>query len=643
MADKKELLIKVKGDTEHARRDFASFAKELKGLDGGVAGTAKAFGALRGVVGSLGLAAVASALAEGLSAVTRAAAEAEAVDGRLNAVLRATGGIAGVTAAEIDALADSLARTTQFDDEALKSAMTTLLTFPGVNRQVFGDAIRLAADLSVVMNQDLATSARHVGKALQDPVEGLRFLKQELGVNTDALSRQNQELIKNGDLLGAQQNVLKELETRLGGAAAGANAGLAGATAGVTKSWNELLETIGRTPEISAGAQRSLTSLAGVLNLLNESLKDRNQDFLRKYNLVPPRRLTEPKPLGPIDTAGLPKTRILTDAEIALRDKETETLKKQAEALKAQVDPLHVYQKALADIDKLKRAGLITDEQWASAQLVAADAYDKATEQLDEQGRALDRAAEQLRQVIDPARAIQQEMATLDALLQRNKITWEEWADGQLIAQQKLGEVGDKTRATLDEMTEFNKAAAQGMQRAFADEFFNILQGNFDDLGESFTRLLQRMAAELAASQIMELLLGNFGKTGQVGGFIGSLFHDGGTVGASGGVTRAVSPLLFAGAPRYHGGGIAGLSPDEVPAILQRGEMVIPRDALGGGGVPPIKVQVENKGTPIVAEQADARFEADGLVVRVITADLQRGGPIANATARTFGLRRSGV
>ncbi len=42
--------------------------------------------------------------------------------------------------------------------------------------------------------------------------------------------------------------------------------------------------------------------------------------------------------------------------------------------------------------------------------------------------------------------------------------------------------------------------------------------------------------------------------------------------------------MLFATAPRYHSGGIAGLMPDEVPAILQRGEIVIPKGGFRGEG-----------------------------------------------------------
>ena len=46
-----------------------------------------------------------------------------------------------------------------------------------------------------------------------------------------------------------------------------------------------------------------------------------------------------------------------------------------------------------------------------------------------------------------------------------------------------------------------------------------------------------------------------------------------------------LSPALaFAHAPRMHNGGWAGLRPDEVPAILQRGERVLSRQEAAGYG-----------------------------------------------------------
>lgn len=81
---------------------------------------------------------------------------------------------------------------------------------------------------------------------------------------------------------------------------------------------------------------------------------------------------------------------------------------------------------------------------------------------------------------------------------------------------------------------------------------------------------------------------GSLGVTGGASA-IGALFHTGGVVHSSGsnGWARRVNPALFANAPRYHSGGIVGLAPDEVPAILRRNEEVLtrqdPRHRANGG------------------------------------------------------------
>jgi len=57
-----------------------------------------------------------------------------------------------------------------------------------------------------------------------------------------------------------------------------------------------------------------------------------------------------------------------------------------------------------------------------------------------------------------------------------------------------------------------------------------------------------------------------------------SLFHTGGVVGRGRAGGKKVNPLVFEGAVRYHSGGIAGLAPNEVPAVLQKGEEVITKN-----------------------------------------------------------------
>ncbi|GAA0306552.1 phage tail tape measure C-terminal domain-containing protein [Rhodovulum strictum] len=104
-----------------------------------------------------------------------------------------------------------------------------------------------------------------------------------------------------------------------------------------------------------------------------------------------------------------------------------------------------------------------------------------------------------------------------------------------------------------------------------------------------FRDLVTSMIADLARLAARRFILGPLagllsGVLGGAGGMFASVLHAGGTVGMPG-PGRMVPALAFAGAPRMHSGGWVGLKPDEVPAILQRGERVLSRrEAAGYGG-----------------------------------------------------------
>jgi len=91
---------------------------------------------------------------------------------------------------------------------------------------------------------------------------------------------------------------------------------------------------------------------------------------------------------------------------------------------------------------------------------------------------------------------------------------------------------------------------------------------------------LANIAEAIMQAVILKAITGSFaGGSGGIGGAIAgglnTLFnHQGGIVGVDG-YRRMVNPLVFANAVRYHSGGVAGLKPDEVPTILQRGEEVL--------------------------------------------------------------------
>lgn len=104
---------------------------------------------------------------------------------------------------------------------------------------------------------------------------------------------------------------------------------------------------------------------------------------------------------------------------------------------------------------------------------------------------------------------------------------------------------------------------------------------------------LGREVAKLSGKAIINTLLGQPVTGGIFGGaIVPGILHAGGTAGVDGyGHSRTFSAATWAGAPRYHAGGIAGLKPGEIPAILQRGERVLPAgQSMSDGGNAAIQV-----------------------------------------------------
>lgn len=126
------------------------------------------------------------------------------------------------------------------------------------------------------------------------------------------------------------------------------------------------------------------------------------------------------------------------------------------------------------------------------------------------------------------------------------------------------------------------------------------LQGGLGKLGESLSAGIGGSTASTSGGGWLSSLFG-FGGAGGAslspaawgvvsGGMMTGLFHEGGIAGHAM-HSRLADPRIFLGAPRLHGGGIAG---DEVPAILKRGERVLsPSESQGYGSGGRMKVEIE--------------------------------------------------
>lgn len=254
MADNRaQIIISARDETK------AAFDK----VKGGIS-------SLNAAISNIGLSAsvagaVASIAAIGKASIS-AAMEAEQASARISATLKATGYSAGLTKSEIDNLADSLAKSTQFDDESLRNAAAAFLKFGNIQDGVFQRGIQLSADLAAFLGTDVADAANTVGKALSSPTEGLGALERQIGKLTEAQKNAIKAAVDSGNATGAQAQVLDVLQGKIGGTADTMNTGLTKATNDAKKAWDEFLEAIGKTDAVQKPAIASLEILSATLN-----------------------------------------------------------------------------------------------------------------------------------------------------------------------------------------------------------------------------------------------------------------------------------------------------------------------------------------------------------------------------------------
>ena len=194
-------------------------------------------------------------------------------------------------------------------------------------------------------------------------------------------------------------------------------------------------------------------------------------------------------------------------------------------------------------------------------------------------------------------------------------------------AKKELDDFNTKGKSTFNELT----AAVNGWGNQFTTTLADMVQqGKLD-----FSTLADSIISDLLRIAIQQTITTPFLKMLPLSmGGEASVHHAGGMAGT--GPKRSVNPFLFAGAPRFHSGGFPGLSANEVPAILQKGELVLTGKQVaaagaggaGGAGGGTLRIEIENKGSPKQSTQATASTDIDGRVISIVLDDIDRGGPL---------------
>jgi hypothetical protein len=230
------MAINIPLITTFDSKGISKAIQQFKKLEGGTQKSAFVVKNLENNLGkafkSLAMVGAGAALAGGAIAkvLLSQAYEAKKVTAETNAIIAATGGAARITAEGVAQLSDKLSQQIGVDDELIQKSANLLLTFKQVQNQtgagndIFSQAVTLAQDLGSVFGSADA-AAMQLGKALSDPIAGITALRRA-GINfTESQKETIANLVRQGDLLGAQKLILAEVSSQVGGTAAASATG----------------------------------------------------------------------------------------------------------------------------------------------------------------------------------------------------------------------------------------------------------------------------------------------------------------------------------------------------------------------------------------------------------------------------------
>lgn len=190
--------------------------------------------------------------------------------------LELTGTASGQTFDKLVADASKLQTTSLFGDEQILNDVTAqFLTFGNIAGEAFDRGQQAALDLSAKLGTDLKGQAIQLAKALDNPIQGVTALSRAGVTFTEQQKKQIKTLQESGDILGAQNVVLTEIEAKYGGAAKAAAEAGAGPLQQLQNRFGDITEVIGKglIPVITFFGN-ILGSIAGFIERNNAFFQD---------------------------------------------------------------------------------------------------------------------------------------------------------------------------------------------------------------------------------------------------------------------------------------------------------------------------------------------------------------------------------
>ena len=167
-----------------------------------------------------------------------------------NAIVNATGKIAGVSATQVKIMADEIQATTAIQNDFAQAGINVLLQYTRIGEEIFPQATQAMIDMATAMAGGVPTMsqieavARQVGSALNDPIQGMGRLTQAGITFTEAEKDKVKALVESGNVIEAQNIILNRLAVFTGSAEAQAGT-FEGQIAQTNNAFNDLRKEIG--------------------------------------------------------------------------------------------------------------------------------------------------------------------------------------------------------------------------------------------------------------------------------------------------------------------------------------------------------------------------------------------------------------
>jgi len=565
----------------------------------------KQLGLLTGLVGKLGAAFGAWQLARwardwaGLAGVQQ-----KAVAG-MEQALRSMGRYTPQFSARLQDVARSLQGVTTFGDETTIAGQKFLITYKDITDDLLPRTSATMLDLAALMGGDVKQAANMLGKASMGMAGELR----RVGITIDPV------IAKSGKFA----DILAEIEKQVGGQARALADTEIGRWEQLANIWGDSKESLGEMVlSMSKGLVPVLIDMAGLVTTIAdkwvEFMERRSPENMLKVLKAELERLEKARAGKPHLKSFYGGGKVIDERIAELKRRIEETMLELPVEIKAKDQPPPSY---IPWRQRIHPADWEWDEQ----------------EELG-YGHGFAAALEDMEQDLSG----------------------------------HYEELDDMHKTHFDTWAELSRGAAMSMQGSFSDFFFDVMTGEFknlEDLGTGVLRSLQRGVADMLAQGITSGLLGS-GEKGSTGalwsgiksGLLGSggkgstgalwsgiksgesyllaaPYHEGGVVGDTPVSGRIMPRQAFAHAKRYH----SGLAPDEIPAILQRGETVYRKGASPGAQPPRVVVNIINKTgrDAEAAQQGQPFWNGRDFAVDIVLTAIETSRPVQQRIASLKG------